>query len=108
MHDVSNVYFCTYRIKVYLIGNAYVHYRQKLGVSGKFNGNTRIWHFDLLEMALHQTLNTSRKFAIGHQKTAWALKQNHDRIVRPKVQHFVILYRNEKLLNLFESCLLKF
>ena len=32
-----------------------MHYWQKHGISGEHNGNTRIWHFGLLEMAWHQT-----------------------------------------------------
>ena len=31
-----------------------VHYRQRYGILEKHNGNTRIWDFDLLEMAGHQ------------------------------------------------------
>ena len=27
---------------------------QKFGIFGKYNRNSRIWHFDLLQMAWHQ------------------------------------------------------
>ena len=33
---------------------SFIHYRQKCGILGKHNGNTRIRNFDLLEMAWHQ------------------------------------------------------
>ena len=33
--------------------NIHIYYRQKYGISENHNGNTCIWHFDLLEMAWH-------------------------------------------------------
>ena len=55
-------YFCrrrhedTYTIHIFFL-NCYIlaHYRQKYWIFRKHYRNTHIWHFDLLEMARHQT-----------------------------------------------------
>ena len=39
---------------IYLYMNIYIHYRPKVWNILKPNGNSRTWHFDLLEMAWHQ------------------------------------------------------
>ena len=41
-------------IKKHVHFNPIIHYRQKYRIFGKRNGNTRIWHFHLLDMAWHQ------------------------------------------------------
>ena len=59
---------------VYLI-KPNVHHWKEYEMSGKDNGNTRIWHFDFLEMAWHQPQTNSVTLMQLSRVVLWIRKQ---------------------------------
>ena len=90
---------------------------RKNGISGKHNGNTHIWHSDLLEMDWHRpqtsiiTLKQLSRVELWTKNATSTVLNEHyihnNRKVWLKVQHLVIWYSIENLLHLYKLCIPK-
>ena len=77
-----------------------IHYRQKYGISGKHNGNTRIWHFDLLAMAWRQPQNFFVTLMQLSRVVLWAkmkLAMPAIKDTQPNLQECVICNTSHKI-----------